>query len=184
MKLAPALTNPIPECPHRSCILKTKTCIDYSTGLCSTPAKCPLLLRLCPHYPPLPQTAASLSFPPPRERSNGPMHEHAVEAIRLKASPRLTEGSLSTHGSCFIPFAISFLLRPVGQRNLLPSSTHHSSQGPRACLSLEPLTSLPSSASTSFAYHWFRHQRFDRADARHSISPIALDHTFNCVAEA
>ena len=121
MKLAPALTNPIPECPHRSCILKLKTCINYSTSLCSTPATMPTAASTMPPLP-SPSTNGCISlFPPPRERSNGPMHEHAVEAIRLKASPpRLTEGSLSTHGSCFVPFAISILLRPVGQRNLFP----------------------------------------------------------------
>lgn len=185
MKLAPALTNPIPECPHRSCILlKTKTCINYLTQQAyAVPQHPPAKnVHCCFNYAPpilLPfHKRLHISFPPPRERSNGPMHEHASRSYSPKSltppPPSLIEGPLVP----MVPASfLSLFHSPPSSRTAQSASLVDSSLvtgSKRACRSLEPLTSLPSSASTSFAYHWSRHQRFDRADARHSISPIAL----------
>lgn len=129
-----------------------------------------------------PSTNGCISLPPPpRERSNGPMHEHASRSYSPKSfppPPSLIEGPLVP----MVPASfLSLFHSPPSSRTAQSASLVDSSLvtgSKRACRSLEPLTSLPSSASTSFAYHWSRHQRFDRADARHSISPIALTPCF------
>ena len=73
------------------------------------------------------------------------------------------------------------LNHPVGQRNFpTPKSINCSSQGPRARARLEPLTSHPSSASTSLASRWVSTALFDRADARLLNFPNCLRRTGDC----
>ncbi len=95
------------------------------------------------------------------ETSDGLMHE-LIEACPRSYSPK--KPALSRQGRSLEPMVpASFLSRPFlldsdapqssRRSQSPPSSINCSSQGPRACSSLEPLTSLHSSASTYLAYH-------------------------------